>query len=852
MNTTDPTVEDRKQRWQRVIDVFSQAIRLEPDNRAKFIREACKQDAELIRQIESLLEHDERAGADFLAPPPPDPVIEQILNPNADDPLIGQTLGAFTILRVIARGGMGTVYLAEQANPRREVAVKVVHVGLNSREAEKRFILESAVLARLRHPNIAQVYEAGTWTPGENAEWQMSNGEWQGAASDSAGDATSPFSSAAPEAAKGQTESQAPASRAPTLAPRPPAPFIRSIHYFAMEYIPGAKILTEYADDHSLDIRQRLELFSQVCDAVDYGHGRGIIHRDLKPQNLLVDENGVVKVIDFGVARAIDSDVAVTTIQTEAGKLLGTLAYMSPEQCEADPLGLDVRSDVYSLGVVLYELLSGRPPYEVSSTSVYSAIRTIQEAQPRPLSAMNRRLRGDLQTIVEKALSKERQRRYASVADLRRDVRHYLSREPIEARPPTRWVRSLRWMMRHPKLSATAASVAISAVIVGATALLISLANGQPSAIELTLSGNRILQISSTNTPWGDSATLYSLTGKRLGTWKTNEAKIILAKLVDRPQVWGGGQVVILGFGPTDDYKTSKRLCAFNTSAPEKPIWTRTIEPDVIRDMHDNAWPRPSTDPHRTYREDSFSFKAGWVLDVFGDEEHPGEEIVAYFQHIIGSQGCLRIYNLNGDRLFQAWQDGGLHSAIFFQRERVLVFTASKGDMYDHEYGWDLAGNHPRVVFAIKPEAGDITYGWIHPFPPRVKKRYRNDTWQGEWYKPVWYKLLCPLHWQRDYALTSYLIEPVDAGLPSDYPAKLSLHFPMAQVGNLQGYNLEFNIDGEGNTTAQPPTGNTISGAQAKDPTLPKHEEFLFLPWDSPEPPCSGPASQPADASAPP
>ncbi|MHC4218807.1 MAG: serine/threonine-protein kinase, partial [Planctomycetota bacterium] len=216
-------------------------------------------------------------------------------------PSIPGRIGHYRIKRVIGSGGMGTVYEAMQEHPRRAVALKVMKPGISSRSALRRFEYESQILARLRHPNIAQVYEAGTH--------------------DEVGG---------------------------------------TVPYFVLEYIPNARSITEYARAKSLSTRRRLELFTKVCDAIQHGHRKGVIHRDLKPGNILVDSNGEPKVIDFGVARSTDSDLAITTLQTHVGQLIGTLQYMSPEQLEADPHAIDGRADVYSLGVVLYELLSDK------------------------------------------------------------------------------------------------------------------------------------------------------------------------------------------------------------------------------------------------------------------------------------------------------------------------------------------------------------------------------------------------------------------------------------------------------------------------------------------------------------
>ncbi|UCC31154.1 MAG: protein kinase [Phycisphaerales bacterium] len=322
-------------------------------------------------------------------------------------PRLPKKIGQFHVKGVIASGGMGTVYEAVQEHPRRTVAVKVMRHGIASRSAMRRFEYESQLLARLRHPGIAQVYEAGTHDDGTGA-----------------------------------------------------------VPFFAMEYIPNAKSITQYAGEKKLGTRERLELFAHVCDAVHHGHQKGIVHRDLKPGNILVDSHGEVKIIDFGVARGTDSDMAVTTVQTDIGQLLGTLQYMSPEQCAADPHDIDTRSDVYALGVVLYELLSGKLPYDVKNKPVYETTRVIREQPPTRLSAGDAALRGDIETIAFKALEKDRERRYQSAIELAQDLRRYLAGEAIIARPPS-IVYQLRVFARRNKTLFSAVAAVFAVLVAG-------------------------------------------------------------------------------------------------------------------------------------------------------------------------------------------------------------------------------------------------------------------------------------------------------------------------------------------------------------------------------------------------
>jgi len=321
-------------------------------------------------------------------------------------PSLPEKIGHYAIKSRIGSGGMADVYLAMQEHPRRKVALKLMRAGIASRSALRRFEFESQILGRLHHPNIAQVYEAGTHDDGSGG-----------------------------------------------------------VPYFAMEYIPNAKSITDYAREKKLSTKQRLDLFAKVCDAVHHGHQKAIIHRDLKPGNILVDSSGEPKVIDFGVARSTDSDMVVTTLQTDVGQLIGTLQYMSPEQCEADPDDLDTRSDVYALGVVLYELLCDQLPYDVTKVAVYEAARVVREELPAKLSTINRALRGDVETITLKALEKERERRYKSAEALGDDIHKFLSDEPIVARRPSTWYQLSKFSKRNKVLVGGVAAVLLVSVI---------------------------------------------------------------------------------------------------------------------------------------------------------------------------------------------------------------------------------------------------------------------------------------------------------------------------------------------------------------------------------------------------
>lgn len=394
--------------WARIEEVLQQALALQPSEWGAFLDQRCDGQPALRARVDELLHvHEQAAG--FLETP--DEALGAGSSSLTDDSALKRQIGAFKTVRLVASGGMAAVYEAVQEEPRRTVALKVLRRGASA-STMRRFRREVELLAHLRHPGIAQIYEAGT-------------------INDDAG----------------------------------PLP------YFAMEYLPDAKNIIEHASDAKLDVRQRLELFVEVCDAVHHGHQRGVIHRDLKPDNILVDTSGHPKIIDFGVARATNLDMAVTTGHTLLGQLLGTPAYMSPEQCAGNPDEIDSRSDTYSLGVIAYELLCGTLPYDVGGKPLPEAIRQIQQEPPCKPSAIRPELRGDIDTILLKALAKEPQRRYASVAELAQDVTRYLRHEPILARPPSAAYHLRLFARRHRAFVAaalTAAGILIAASVVSA------------------------------------------------------------------------------------------------------------------------------------------------------------------------------------------------------------------------------------------------------------------------------------------------------------------------------------------------------------------------------------------------
>lgn len=370
---------------ERVEALFVELLPLGREERERLLDARCAGDPAMRDEVESLLGHHSESPA-FL-----DAAAIRKLAEQEDDVELapGTKVGEFTISGPLGKGGMGLVYLATQARPARTVALKVVRRSLSGYSILRRFELEAEMLGRLRHPGIAQIFQAGVADFG--------------------------------------------------LGPTP---------YIAMEYVKGRSI-TDTVRETDPGVNARLELVAQVCDAVQHAHQRGIIHRDLKPANIIVDDAGHPKVLDFGVARATDGDLQVTTLRTDLGQLIGTLAYMSPEQVLGDPREVDTRSDVYAMGVVLYQLLAGRLPLDLSKASLADAARRVQDEHPARLGSLNPAFKGDIELIAAKAMEKNKTRRYQSAEELARDLRAAASGEAVLARQGSRLYALRKGMRRH-------------------------------------------------------------------------------------------------------------------------------------------------------------------------------------------------------------------------------------------------------------------------------------------------------------------------------------------------------------------------------------------------------------------
>ncbi len=414
----------------RIESLFAGAVALPPEERGAYLERECSGDDALRERLLALLRAHDRAGHVIDRPANGDPDQTAGYAPTSEQP--GTIIaGRYKLLEEIGQGGMGTVWAAEQTTPvRRKVALKLIKAGMDSRSVLARFEAERQALALMDHPNIAKVLDGGL------------------------------------------TESGRP--------------------YFVMEYVKGVPI-TEYCDATRLSVEERLNLFVQVCSALQHAHQKGIIHRDLKPSNILVapyDDKPVPKVIDFGLAKAMHQSLTEKTLYTAHEMVLGTPLYMSPEQAQLNNLDVDTRSDIYSHGVLLYELLTGttplererfkeaawdeirrmireeeppRPSIRLSSTDTLPSLATCRHTEPAKLKTL---VRGELDWIVMKALEKDRIRRYETASGLARDIQRYLNDEVVEARPPSRGYRIGKFVRRH-KARVMAAGLVLLALLAG-------------------------------------------------------------------------------------------------------------------------------------------------------------------------------------------------------------------------------------------------------------------------------------------------------------------------------------------------------------------------------------------------
>jgi len=428
----------------RAAQIFLQARRLDPAEREQYLRSACGDDGALLDEVESLLAFDDADDAPLDDEAPGAGVLRQEMDDASPlDP--GARIGKYAIVRLIGQGGMGRVYEAQEEEPRRRVALKVIRPGLAAGFMVRRFRREVALLGRLRHPGIAQIYAAG----------QVD-----------AGGAVMPW--------------------------------------LAMELVEGEPI-DAFVRTRKLDARGTLALVARACDAAEHAHQRGVVHRDLKPANILVvpvasesetsltsadPAPGDPKILDFGIGRGIDEESRAGTLQTEIGQVLGTLETMSPEQATGDVGTVDARTDVYALGAILYALLAGRMPFDFRGRALPECLRTIAEVEPARLGSIDPRLRGDIETIVAKAMAKDRERRYASAAEFAADLRRFTRFEPVLARPASTLYQLRRFARRH-RLIVTSLAGAFLVLLLGVIGLTAGLLHATEATREARASARR-------------------------------------------------------------------------------------------------------------------------------------------------------------------------------------------------------------------------------------------------------------------------------------------------------------------------------------------------------------------------
>ncbi len=416
--------------WSRVRPLLEEALELDPADRPAYLDRVCGEDAALRRDVEDYL----RADDDLSDESRPSSVLHGSADeyagvllgadaveatPDAPSRAPGERIGGYTIVRVRGAGAMGVVYEAEQDTPRRRVALKILRRARGGDDPLRTFRREVQSLARLRHPGIAAIYETGRTESGEN--------------------------------------------------------------FFAMELVDGVPLDEAVPSDAvrtRADLRTRATLFLSLADAIGYAHQRGVLHRDLKPSNVLVTTDGAAvqpKVLDFGLARLTGDDPTLATLRTDARTIKGTLTHMSPEQARGDADAVDVRSDVYALGVILYRLLTGALPYDLRDVPLPQAVRVICDTAPRSPSEASRILRGDVETVMLTALEKDPTRRYSSVAGFAADLRRALDGFPIQARPASAWSQLRALALRHRAATALAAGLVLVLLlgVVGTSAGLV-------------------------------------------------------------------------------------------------------------------------------------------------------------------------------------------------------------------------------------------------------------------------------------------------------------------------------------------------------------------------------------------
>ena len=640
-----------RERYGRLRELFVAAGERHGDERARYLDEACGDDVDLRTELEELLAEDDACSdVDPTAPTrsagtPPARAADERPVPGApnDGPAgFPRRVGPYRLLEVLGEGGMGTVFVAEQTEPiRRRVALKLIKPGMDSREVLDRFDSERQALALMDHPHIARVYDAGATEQGHP--------------------------------------------------------------YFVMELVEGVPITT-FCTRHRLTIRERLDLFVRVCEAVQHAHQKGVIHRDLKPSNLLVklqEDLAVPKIIDFGIAKSTRQALSREALQTGLHQVVGTPEYMSPEQADLDSVDLDTRADIYALGVVLHELLVGQLPFDATDlpdAGILELLRRVQEEPPPRLStsltrmgdgaaavakerridvpALKRAIRGDLDWIVLRTLEKDRTRRYSSASELAADIERHIAHEPVLAGPPDLRYRLGKFARRHRVSLSVSAAVIILPTVIGVATRSASQAQFRRGRTETSRAlfddGDRA---------WREYLALQSELSSRQGRWEelrdARDSWAPVWTLQEELDAWRG----LRSTAARRLDRHNRALVAFNRALETAP--TRSEDHDrTLRRLREMYWDRHD----KLYWGESEALESGFFagliesLGVAGDRRRlagagdhglesdpPGAEVF-----------CFRYETVEGRRLPLAFDPGrGLVGRPFLEVESLWRLPAS-------------------------------------------------------------------------------------------------------------------------------------------------------------------------------
>ncbi len=688
MTESETASQMTPERWCKIRRILDELLLMPIEKRDAYIESSCREDASLVVHIHDLVAHMEST---LVETPLDNPAVGSPFNVGSqlssiqatrslkpveswpENDVKGLRVGRYTIRRGIGQGGMGTVYEAIQDIPRRRVALKIMRTGLATRSMINRFRFETEVLGRLNHPNIAQIFDAGVHY----------------------------------ESALGDSNSCA-------------------LPYFAMEFVEEGSAISEFCETGDLDIRERLVLFVDACRAIHHGHQKAVIHRDIKPNNLLISRDGVVKVIDFGVARSTDSDLDRQTLAVETSGIIGTLQYMSPEQCsgQSEQPEIDVTSDVYSLGVVLFEMLCGQLPYAESGHSVVSWARIISESPILCPGKINRSLRGDLEAILLMALKKNTSRRYQSAEAFAEDICRYLRRETISARPLSFRDKVASVIRYRPYSVMMIAAVSVSICIIAGSYL----------------------------GTWYLNNTLGSVQRVGVGQYQ------VLTKGGKFLRGWNGAAAVVLVQGGDLKGLSEGVLVAAASHEPAESTIRGKLIYFALSDLDEPAleFAPPDHPPAFTERWNEI-LESGWqerpfkpcsviLADVFQGPDHPGKEIIATFRHSSDCPSVICIYDSEGEVLWERWHLGHLQTTQWSTHySQIIAF----GYRNDHLHDWsslrdlDLPKSFdPTIAFAIQPSLAassqriivdgsstDPDLRWYGYFgPPRLWKEL-PDIW---------------------------------------------------------------------------------------------------------------------------